>query len=112
MSKILKDTILKNKIGFHNILKITGVNHRMYKNIDKIVTKSNTSAVAELLLEFRTEPFADRAYLIKNSGEYIPYDKMTTQIKKKYIKYLDYNTFTNDILFLKTWDVRVDYQDV
>jgi hypothetical protein len=111
MSKLLKDTILKNKIGFHNILKITGVNHRMYKNTDTMFKKSNT-AVAELLLEFRTEPFADRAYLIKSSGEYIPYDKMTTQIKKKYIMYLDYNTFTNDILFLKTWDVRVDYQDL
>jgi hypothetical protein len=110
MSKLLKDTILKNKIGFHNILKITGLSHRMYKNTDEIFKNSNTTV--SLLLEFRTEPYAERAYLIKNSGEYIPYDKMTTQIKKKYIMYLDYNTFTNDILFLKAWDVRVDYQDV
>jgi hypothetical protein len=105
MYSFLTNALFKNKIGIHNIVNTKIV----FKN--KFEIKKN--GFNKIIIKFRSEPYAKCAYLIRNNGEYIPYDKMTIDINEVFIEYgiKEYNYFKKDIVLLHKLSIDMECDD-
>jgi hypothetical protein len=94
MRPFLIKTLINHKIGIHNIINTNAI---FKNNLDL-----NLDYFCKIALKFRTEPYSKCAYLIRNDGEYIKYDKMHIDTNEVFIKYTlkEYEYLKNDIFLL------------